>query len=53
MSPPPTPCGTIAHAIGMCPFFDAYLRGHKKAYAWLKGADIAKATPGKVTLESK
>ncbi len=38
---------------GACAFFDAYLRGDKKALAWLKGADIAKANSGKVTLESK
>jgi predicted dienelactone hydrolase len=38
---------------GGCAFFDAYLCGDKKARAWLKGADIAKANPGKVTLEAK
>jgi predicted dienelactone hydrolase len=34
-------------------FFDAYLRGDKKAQAWLKDAAIAKASDGKATLEAK
>ena len=38
---------------GACAFFDAYLRGDKKSLAWLKGADIVKSNPDKVTLESK